>query len=70
MPKGTMIEVRQADDWKRISVDEGLARNELRGRCIECNQPVRIHRPAANGQFAAHVEHLKRNPGCSLSDQR
>ena len=55
--------------WRVMTVEDALATNERDGRCIECKMPVRAHRAATNG-MAAHFEHLKRNPRCSLSDDR
>ena len=41
----------------------------LRGlRCPECGKPVRPHE--AGGGQAAHFEHVKRKPNCSLSHRR
>jgi len=37
-------------------------------RCVECRRPVRPYKASPYG--AAHFEHWKRNPNCSLSDQR
>ncbi len=36
-------------------------------RCAECRELVRPHRKGTTEQ-AAHFEHLRRNPICSLSD--
>lgn len=35
-------------------------------RCVECGKAVRPHKDGGHG--AAHFEHLRRNPQCSLSD--
>ena len=64
MAKSTSLEVSTRDGWRVLSVDHT---NQRRGRCLECKEPVRVHRAAVNG-MAAHVEHLKRNPNCDLSD--
>jgi hypothetical protein len=34
--------------------------------CPECHRPVNPHLEGEDGQ-AAHFEHVKRNPNCSLS---
>lgn len=50
-----------------ITIDEAL---EQRGRpylCPECRQRVRPHSESYDSKYAAHFEHLKRNPYCSLS---
>jgi len=67
MAKGTTIEIQTTTGWQTLSVKEALERNERRGRCAECKEPARVHRQGRNG-MAAHVEHLKRNPQCTLSD--
>jgi hypothetical protein len=46
-----------------LTVVEAIDRNERRGRCLECREPIRVHRAGRNG-MAAHAEHLKRNPEC------
>lgn len=38
-------------------------------RCPECSDRVRPHKVGATGQ-AAHFEHLKVNPRCTLSTAR
>jgi hypothetical protein len=62
-------------DGRRIWVGDAIRnREEARRlgrpfpdwRCVECGRPVRPHRGSPYG--AAHFEHLKRNPNCSLSD--
>jgi hypothetical protein len=66
MAKSTIFEVERAGTWTILQVAEALDRNERHGRCVECKESVRVHRASNNG-MAAHVEHLKRNPLCSLS---
>jgi hypothetical protein len=60
---------------REISVDEALglrdspprSRSErIDFRCVECNKAVRPHKDGTSG--AAHIEHLKRNAACRLSD--
>lgn len=67
MAKGTTIEIQRPSGWQTLSVGEAIESNERHGRCVECKEPARVHREGRNG-MAAHVEHLKRNPRCSLSD--
>jgi len=67
MAKGTTIEIQTPTGWQTLTVADAIERNERRGRCVECKNPVRVHRTGRNG-MAAHAEHLKRNPECSLSD--
>jgi hypothetical protein len=67
MAKGIAIEINTPTGWQTLTVIEALDRNERRGRCVECKEPVRIHRAGRNG-MAAHAEHLSRNPACALSD--
>jgi hypothetical protein len=50
----------EAFRWVTISIDESL-RTGLRGRCVECKEPVRPHHGSIDG-MAPHFEHLKRNP--------
>ena len=69
MAKSTFLEVFTIRGWIVLSVDDALATNQRRGRCIECKEPARVHRASSNG-MAAHVEHLTRNANCSLSDIR
>lgn len=54
--------------WVEVSVNDALLKGEKRGRCIECGEPVTVFE--ASTEFAAHPEHRKRNPNCSLSDIR
>jgi hypothetical protein len=54
--------------WVEVNITEALRKGEKRGRCIECDQPVIVFE--ASVEFAAHPEHRKRNPKCSLSDTR
>lgn len=54
--------------WLEVSVTDALVRGEKYGRCIECDAPVTVFEPSA--ESAAHPEHKKRNPACSLSDTR
>ena len=66
MPKMIECEVRQAGGgWTRISIDDAIGRAGDK-RCPECHGPVRAHRAAKNGSFAAHFEHRTLNPGCPL----
>jgi hypothetical protein len=53
--------------WQEVDVTTALQLGENRGRCIECDNPVKIFKPGKNGE-AAHPEHFRRNPACSLSD--
>jgi hypothetical protein len=64
----------QLDD-RRIDITEALAlrthgrkqpREALDFLCIQCGKPVRPHKESVYG--AAHFEHLRCNPNCSLSD--
>jgi hypothetical protein len=68
MAKGTTMEIQTPTGWQTLTVIEAIEGNERRGRCVEYKEPVRVHRAGRNG-MAAHAEHLKRNPQCSLSDQ-
>lgn len=69
MALSTSLEVLTSEGWKVTGVNEAIDRDQRRGRCVECGQPVRVHRTSVNG-MAAHVEHIKRNPACRLSDRR
>ncbi len=59
---------------KRISISDALnIRDAVRKsppagtfRCVECEQPVRPHKPKSTCA-TGHFEHAKRNPDCSLS---
>jgi hypothetical protein len=70
-PRATTCEVLSGSGWKVITVDDALAmRGRGRwdgGRCVECHEPVRLHKEGTTGQ-AAHFEHLSRNAKCSRSD--
>lgn len=70
MPKSRFCKVEIRGEWKKITINDAIARNERRGRCIKCDKLVRPHRRGKNGTPAAHFEHLSRNPSCSLSDHR
>jgi hypothetical protein len=52
--------------WLVIDVDEALRTSGAK-RCVECRQTVKPHKASDKG-VAAHFEHLKRNPNCSLSE--
>jgi hypothetical protein len=54
------------DGWRVMTIDEAVLTREQQGRCIECHEPLRAHKTGTTGQ-AAHFEHLKSNPRCSLS---
>jgi hypothetical protein len=75
MPMSTVCEVLGLGGWKPISITEALAmrtksgRDQSHKRCIECHQRVQAHAKSVNG-MAAHFEHKKKNPDCSLSDRR
>lgn len=69
MAKSTSLEIESPHGWRAIDVAEALKTNQRRGRCVGCHEPVRVHRASRNG-MAAHVEHLRRNPACPLSDAR
>ena len=57
---------------KLIDVDEALRlRDDQPGarvdfRCQQCREAVRPHRESSHG--AAHFEHTRKNPTCSLSE--
>ena len=51
--------------WAVIDVDEAL-RNDALKRCVECKQPVRLHKARTDG-MAAHFDHVTKNSTCSLS---
>jgi len=61
-------EGKRTFDWIEVGVTDALRKGEKRGRCVECNEPVTVFE--ASESFAAHPEHRKRNPKCSLSDVR
>jgi hypothetical protein len=75
MPMSTVCEILGLGGWKPITITDVLAmrikgrRDQSDKRCIECHQPAWAHVKSASG-MAAHFEHQKKNPGCSLSDQR
>src|SRR5262245_52751846 len=69
MAKSTSLKVASSGGWREIGITEAIATNQRNGRCVECDEAVRVHRAANNG-MAAHVEHLRRNANCSLSDAR
>lgn len=52
-----------------MNVLDALAVSERYGQCVKCHEPVRAHARGKNGA-AAHVEHLKRNKKCPLSDTK
>jgi hypothetical protein len=53
--------------WHEVTVTDALQLGEKKGRCVECDCPVKIFNAGKNGE-AAHPEHYNRNPACSLSD--
>jgi hypothetical protein len=58
---------------RRVTVMEALSLHDQERRkllCIECRHPVKPHSAARNIAQAAHFEHFKRNPKCSLSDKK
>jgi hypothetical protein len=55
-----VITIEQALDLR----SEGIAPSFT---CIECGEPVRVHKAGTTGQ-GAHFEHREKNPRCSLSD--
>jgi hypothetical protein len=62
-----------ANGRKQFTVVEALAlhANERRGLiCLECRRRVIPHSLSSDGTQAAHFEHFRRNPKCSLSDKR
>jgi hypothetical protein len=67
MPKSTTLEVKRGKTWVRLSVNDAIARNERHGRCVECHKRARAHECSRGGGQAAHIEHFKANPKCSLS---
>lgn len=67
MAKSTSLEVQRGGRWETLTASEAIEGGDRRGRCIECLEPVRVHKASSNG-MAAHVEHLRRNPACPLSD--
>ena len=69
MPMSIVGEVPGPGGWRRLSIDEAVALRPQNKRCIECHKPVRAHKRSING-MAAHFEHLRENPTCSLSDHR
>jgi hypothetical protein len=64
-PTEPLCDVRR---WVTITVKEALRTEEV-CRCVECKMPVRPHHASADG-MAAHFEHRRRNPACSLSHPR
>jgi hypothetical protein len=69
MARSVACEVLTGKGWKTITVDDYLTLRETGGRCLECKEPIRAHKRSVNG-MAAHFEHLKSNPSCSLGDRR
>ena len=69
MARSLVCEVLTGKGWTPMNVEAYLTLQESGGRCIECHAPVRAHKLSVNG-MAAHFEHLKSNPSCSLSDRR
>jgi hypothetical protein len=69
MPKSITCEVKRQIGWRVMTIDEALLTREKAGRCIECHEPVQAHKTGTTGQ-AAHFEHKKSNPRCSLSGGR
>ena len=61
---GNVIGVKDALDYRENARLRGKPTPDF--RCIECHEFVRPHREGGNA--AAHFEHLRRNPDCSLSD--
>jgi hypothetical protein len=53
--------------WHEVNVADALHLGEKKGRCVECDNPVKIFNTGKNGE-AAHPEHYSLNPACSLSD--
>jgi hypothetical protein len=54
-------------DWQEVQVSYALEKGEKKGRCVECNQPVKTFKMGKNGE-TAHPELYDRTPLCSLSD--
>ena len=48
------------------ALERRAADRNARFRCVECGDRVRPHKKGTTGQ-AAHFEHLRKNPACSLS---
>jgi hypothetical protein len=59
-------EVSVAEALRRRDEARAALRPRLDFRCTECREPVRPHKDGSFG--AAHLEHLRRNPACGLSD--
>jgi uncharacterized protein with PIN domain len=55
-------------EWVLTEVWKAKQRQDVRVRCKECRAPVKLMSAGPGGVPAAHAEHYKRFPGCSLSD--
>ena len=69
MARSVTCEVLTGKGWKSITVEDYLTLRETGGLCLECKEPIGAHKRINNG-MAAHFEHLKSNPSCSLADRR
>jgi len=56
-------------EWKTMNDFDALAINERYDQCVKCRESVRAHAQGKNAS-AAHVEHLKRNKKCPLSETK
>jgi hypothetical protein len=69
MSRSAEIEIKINGQWKKVKLEDALAKNEKLGRCPnpECQKPAKAYRGSASGK-AAHLHHLERNRKCYLSD--
>lgn len=55
-------------EWVLMEAWKAKQRQDVTVRCKECHAPVKLMSAGPGGVPAAHAEHYKRFPGCSLSD--
>ncbi len=64
---GQEIGIEEALQLRKLSNQDrkrGVPKPDF--RCVECDEPVRVHKEGGGAQ--AHFEHFHRNPNCRLSD--
>jgi hypothetical protein len=61
-------EIKEGTKWKKISIEQGLARRGEPMRCHECHGPVVPMKQYSTGA-KAHFEHNQAHDGCPTKEQ-